>query len=294
MNPPISVCIIGLNEEKKIEDCLKSVIAIADEIIFVDSFSTDKTLSIVNKYTKKIYKKKFIGYTEQKNYAVKKAKNDWILSLDCDERLSTEAVRKIKEEWKLAEKTNNLPAGYTFKRLTYYVYRWIRHSGWYPDEKIRLFDKNCCRWEGLDIHERVSKKENVKKKIKKIDADILHYSFDTISDHIGTLEKFSTIGALEAHKKGKKSGIFIIASRSFWAGFRKFFLEFSFLDGAAGIIITGLSAAATWAKYSKLYILNKQAKEPDFCSKNKIPINIVTHEKSRSMEQTLRVRKIKS
>ena len=265
MHPPISVCIIGYNEEKKIQDCLKSILLIADEIIYVDSGSTDKTIEIVKRYTEKIYFHKFINYVDQKNFAIHKARNDWILSLDCDERLSQKAIQAIQKEWK-SESYKDLKA-FSFRRLTYYIYRWIRHSGWYPDRNVRLFDKRKCQWGGTYIHEYVDCKNL---KIKKIDADILHYSFDSISDHLKKIEKFSSYAAEEAFKKGRKSGPFTIIFRSLIVGIKKIFLEFSFLDGTAGIILTGLSMAATWSKYSKLYILQKSKKENDFLTRNKI------------------------
>lgn len=253
MAEKISVCIIGFNEEKKIEDCLKSVKDIADEIVYVDSYSTDASVAIARKYTKKIFKQKFLGYVEQKNFAVAKASHNWILSLDCDERLSKEAIELIKKERTSLEKYS----AYRFKRRTFYIYRWIYHSGWYPDYKIRLFRKDTCSWQGENPHDKV---ECSFGNVKTIDADILHYSFDSIDDHLKTIMAFSSIGAKEAFVKGKKSGVFVIFFRSLWVGIRKIFFEFAFLDGSAGIIITGLSMAATWAKYSKLYVLQKEQK----------------------------------
>ncbi len=265
MPTKISTCIIGYNEEAKVEDCLRSVSSITDEIVFVDSYSNDKTISIVEKYTNNIYRQKFLGHVEQKNLAVSKANNDWVLCLDCDERLSTISLESIKKNLLRLDDYH----AYSFNRLTYYIYRWIYHSGWYPDRKVRLFNRNHCCWGGENPHDRVCC--NSPAKIKHLAGDILHYSFDSISDHIKTLDSFSTIGAQKMHEKGRKSNIFIIMGRTFWVFFRKFFLEFAYLDGIAGIILTGFSIAATWSKYSKLYILNQQKKNHDFLTKNKIP-----------------------
>jgi len=253
---PISVCIIGLNEEKKIEECLKSVANIAEEIIYVDSYSSDKTVDIVKKYSEKIFYKKFSGFVEQKNYAIEKASNDWILSLDCDERFTPELEEIIREIWANGENENQYVA-FRFRRLTYYIYKFIRHSGWYPDKKIRLFNRKYAKWTGLYLHETVEVKSG---RIKDIEKDILHYSFDSISDHLKTIDSYSTIGAQELFEKGRKAGIATIIGRTVATGFKKFFLELSFLDGRAGIILTGLSMAANWAKYSKLYILNRKHK----------------------------------
>lgn len=251
----ISACIIGYNEEKKIEDCLRSLQGIVDEIIYVDSYSQDQSVEIARQYTEKIFYKKFEGYVQQKNFAVACASYNWILSLDCDERLSLELQEQIKNEKKNLD-TKNFCA-YRCKRRTFYVYRWIYHSGWYPDYKIRLFHKDFCSWQGENPHDKVVC-PNLK--IKSLCYDILHYSFDSIDDHLKTIMSFSEIGAREAFAKGKKSGVGTVIFRSLWVGIRKLFLELAFLDGAAGIFITGFSMAATWSKYSKLYILQKKQK----------------------------------
>lgn len=260
----ISACIIGYNEEKKVEDCLGSLEGIADEIIFVDSFSSDNTLKIVRKFKAKIIQKKFEGYVKQKNIALDAAQFNWVICLDCDERLSAGA-RKI-----LFEIKNNVIveeiSGYRFNRLTFYIYRWIRHSGWYPDRKLRFFRKDRCRWEGDYLHETVSVASGV---INNITADILHYSFMSISDHLHTIEKFSDAAANEAFTKGRRCSMSSVIFRTLWVGIRKIFLEFAFLDGAAGIILTGLSMTATWCKYSRLYFLSRAALSPDFLIKNR-------------------------
>ncbi len=261
MNPPISVCIIGLNEEEKIEDCLRSVVEVADEIVYVDSYSGDKTVEIARKYTDRIVLQKFLGHVEQKNLAIDEAKHDWVLALDCDERLSPEAIAEIKAIWAdQAEKiaTEEIRA-VRFNRLTYYIYRFIRHSGWYPDSKIRLFNRKYCRWQGENPHDIVHCDS---KYLYKSKTDILHYSFDSISDHLKTIDSFSRIAAHEAYEKGKRVGLFSLVFRSLWVGVRKMFFEFAFLDGAAGVILTGLSIASTWAKYSRLYILCRHSKKP--------------------------------
>lgn len=258
LNPPISVCIIGMNEEKKVEDCIKSVLEIADEIIFLDSGSTDRTLEIVKKYTDKVFHKNFFSYVEQKNAVIELANNNWILSLDCDERLSTEAFNWIKLSFSKLVAENPQLKGFKFSRLTFYIYRFIRHSGWYPDNKIRLFHKDFCTWKGNLLHESM---QCEKCQIQQAKGDILHYSFDNISDHLRTIDKFSEIAAREAFAKGKKSGLFTIIGRTAWVGIRKMIFEAAWLDGMAGIILTGLSMTANWTKYSRLYLLWRENKE---------------------------------
>ncbi len=274
----ISVCIIGLNEEKNLTDCLRSVKPIADEIIYVDSLSKDKSCAIAKSFGARVFKQKFLGHVQQKNFAVSKAKFDWVLSLDCDERLSSEALASIAAERarRLADSSEKQPTSYAFNRLTFYIYRWIKHSGWYPDRKIRLFDRRTASWVGENPHDRVEDRSGRSMRLK---GDILHYSFASISDHLKTIESFSEIAAHEALRKGRKSGPFTIIFRSLWAGIRKVFFEFSFLDGVAGLILTGLSMAATWSKYSKLYILQQQKADPLFFERNKIVIQDIPRKK---------------
>ncbi|MEJ2181526.1 MAG: glycosyltransferase family 2 protein, partial [Gammaproteobacteria bacterium] len=136
----ISACIISFNEEKKIDDCLRSLEGVADEIIVVDSLSNDATLAITKKYTNQIFEQKFLGHVEQKNLAVSKATHDWILSLDCDERLSDELKAAILN---VKDRLEDFDA-YKMPRKTFYVYRWLNHC-WYPDKKVRLFNKNKAK-----------------------------------------------------------------------------------------------------------------------------------------------------
>ncbi|WP_455212047.1 glycosyltransferase family 2 protein [Kaarinaea lacus] len=242
--PKISACIISFNEEKKIEDCLKSLQPVVDEIIVVDSLSTDKTLEIASRYTDKIYHQKFLGHVEQKNLAVSKASHEWILSLDCDERLSTQlqdSISNIKD---------HLPTydAYKMSRKTFYVYRWLNHC-WYPDKKVRLFDKNKARWGGTNPHDKVIVGSD---RIQELKGDILHYSFDSISAHIQTIDKFTEIGAQEILKKGKRVNIFSPILHAKWTFIRLYFLRLGFLDGFAGFVVSILSFMHVFVKYSKV------------------------------------------
>jgi len=252
----ISVCVIGLNEEKNLADCLDSVKDVADEIIFVDSFSKDATVKIARRYTKKVFTRKFDNYVAQKNFAAAKAKHDWILNLDCDERLSPELRESI-----LAAKENPPPgiAAYKFNRLTWYLYRFIRHSGWYPDDKIRLYDRRTCGWEGDQVHEIVTAPADL---VRHLKGDLLHYSFRSIDDHLATIRKYSQMAAEALYARGRRVSLPGVFFRAGWVVVRKFFFEFSFLDGAAGIIITYYSAVATFTKYIKLYSFYKIAPHP--------------------------------
>ncbi len=245
----ISACIISFNEEKKIEDCLKSLQAVVDEIIIIDSNSTDKTLEIARKYTDKIFLHDFQGYGKQKNLATDKATNNWVISLDCDERLSSELQSSIKSI------KNNLDDDtvYSMARKTFYIYRWLNHC-WYPDRKTRLFNKSKTRWLDNDVHESVDT-NNMQTIL--LSGDILHYSFDSISDHLKTIDKFTQIGANDLLKKGKRISVISPLVHASWTFFKLYFLKRGFLDGFAGLTVSVLSYMHVFIKYSRAYILQK-------------------------------------
>ena len=248
----ISACIISFNEEKKIEDCLKSLDGIVDEIVVVDSNSTDKTVEIARKYTDKIIFQDFLGFIEQKNFALEHATNDWVLSLDCDERLSPELQRAITD---IKDNIDDADA-YKMPRKTFYVYRWLNHC-WYPDIKIRLFNKKHAHWGGTNPHDHIVTPGS---NIVQLPGDIYHYSFDSISDHLKTIDKFTEIGADELIRKNKSFSILSPFTHSSWLFIKIYFLKRGFLDGFAGIIVSVLSATHVFVKYSKALIKVEQAK----------------------------------
>jgi glycosyltransferase involved in cell wall biosynthesis len=243
----ISACIISFNEEQKIEDCLRSLDGIADEIIVVDSLSTDRTLEIAGRYTDRIYHQKFLGHVEQKNLAVSHATHDWILSLDCDERLAPElreAILTVKDE--LDERR-----AYRMARKTFYVYRWLNHC-WYPDRKVRLFNKRHARWGGTNPHDRVVLDEGIQ--VSDLAGDIQHYSFSSISEHLRTIDNFTEIGAREIIAKGKKVSLLSPLSHGLWTFIRLYFIKRGFLDGLAGFVVATLSFMHAFVKYAKVLL----------------------------------------
>jgi glycosyltransferase involved in cell wall biosynthesis len=239
---PISVVIITLNEEKNIGRCLDSVIEIADEIIVVDSFSSDDTQNICNKRGVRFIQTEWQGYVDTKNLAVQYATHDLILSLDADEALSEELKISVKK-LKTARDKN----GYYVKRLTNYCGQWIHHCGWYPDAKLRLWDRTKGSWTGVDIHEGVTL--NNGEKSGTLDGDLLHYSYYTIDEHIRQAVKFSSISAESFYKQGKKSGIIHIFISPYVRFIRDYFFKLGFLDGYYGFVICMISAHATFLKY---------------------------------------------
>jgi len=249
--PKISACIISYNEEEKIEDCLKSLQGVVDEIIVVDSLSTDRTKEIVSKYTDKIFDQKFLGHIEQKNLAVSKASNNWILSLDCDERLTDELKASI-----LAVKDSLDADAYRMARKTFYVYRWLNHC-WYPDFKVRLFNKNTARWGGINPHDRVEVDGN---NIVTLKGDIQHYSFNSISEHIRTIDNFTEIGAQEIIKRGKHVNAFSPWTHGLATFIKLYFIKRGFLDGYAGLVVSVLSGMHAFVKYNKVLFAHWQEK----------------------------------
>ena len=247
---PISVIIITLNEEKNIGRCISSVIGIADEIVVVDSLSSDRTKEICLKYPVKFIEQPFLGYVEQKNKALEFSAYPHILSLDADEELSEElkdSILKVKENWNTD--------GYYFNRLTNYCGKWIKHTDWYPDQKLRLFDKRKGQWIGTNPHDIYTLQAGSDQSFLK--GDLLHYSFPSIDHHLEIVKKFTTIVALESYKKGKKSGVFKLLFNPLWKFIKSYFIYRGFLDGYYGFVIATISAHATFLKYVKIKELYK-------------------------------------
>lgn len=244
----LSVVIITFNEERNIGRCISSISEIADEILVVDSFSTDKTEEISLKMGARFIKNKFEGHIEQKNFALLHSKYDHVLSLDADEALSPallSEIRKIKQNFK--------DNGYCFNRLTNYCGSWIYHSGWYPDRKLRLVKKSEAKWSGVNPHDIL--RLNNGQKETWIKGDLEHYSYPSISSHILQTNKFTTIAAKEAYDRGIRSSLFKIVSRPIFKFFRDYFYKLGFLDGRYGFIVCCINSLSALLKYSKLYDL---------------------------------------
>jgi len=250
----LSVAIITYNEEKNIERCLLSVKDIADEIIVVDSLSDDNTVAICNKYNATVISQKFLGHIEQKNLALSKTTYPYVLSLDADEALSEElkdSINKVKRNWEYDS--------YFFNRRTNYCGKWISHSGWYPDAKIRLWKKDTGMWGGVNPHDTVVMEKNASK--KHLNGDLLHYSFYTIEEHIEQINKFSSIKAREMFKKGKHFSFFKMFSSTVAKFFKHYIIKLGFLDGVDGFIISVNSAHSTFLSHVKLRQLIRDARK---------------------------------
>lgn len=252
MHIPLSVCIITYNEEDNLANCL-SQLEFADEIILVDSGSTDKTLTIAKQYNSKISYRKFDNYINQKNHAISLAKNDWILALDADEVISP-ALKEELHSLKVEDFESN--SAFAIPRLTYYLKKWIRHSGWYPNYQVRLFHKKKGNFAGILVHETVEIKGNS----KKLKNPLFHYSYKSISDHLAFIDRYSTLFAIEKFKSGKRSTIAKAIFKSYYKFFWMYFIRCGFLDGSVGLAIAILGSYYNFLKYLKLYELGKDEK----------------------------------
>ncbi len=246
----LSAIIITFNEEEHIEKCLSSLTEVADEIVVVDSFSSDQTKEICNRFKVTFIEQRFLGYKEQKNFAISKASFDYILSLDGDEALSEElkqSILKTKENW--------IHEGYYCNRLNNYCGQWIKHSDWYPDKKLRLFKKDSGEWKGINPHDTYVLKAS--SKTGKLKGDLLHWIYKDYKEHNLKIEKFSTIAAKSYYELGIKSSIWKIIYRPTWAFFKAYFLRLGFLDGLNGFVICVQTYNFTFLKYIKLFELWK-------------------------------------
>lgn len=248
--PKISAVIITYNEEKFIEKCLASLDGIADEIVVVDSFSTDGTEDVCRKYNAKFIKHPFQGYRDQKNYALQHASYKNILSLDADEALSErlrESILSIKDKWEYD--------AYLFNRRSNYCGQWIKYSEWYPDRQLRLFYLDHGKWGELNLHEKFIMSNGAS--VGKLKGDLLHWPFTTMEDHVEKMDRYSQIGAEEFYKAGIKANIFTPYIHCAWGFIRSYVIKGGFLDGRNGYTICSLYAKSALNKYKKLRQLNK-------------------------------------
>lgn len=248
---PLSVVIITFNEEKNIERCLDSIQGIADDIVVVDSFSTDRTEEICKTKGVRFIQHVFEGHIEQKNYAVTQARFPHVLSLDADEALDEvlkKSILETKQNWK--------QDGYYMNRLTNYCGKWIYHCGWYPDSKLRLWDSRKGAWGGVNPHDKFMMFDG-DKTTSALKGNILHYSYYTIEDHYKQVNYFTDILAKAQFKEGKKASLLKCWISPMVKFFRDYIFKLGFLDGSAGFTVCRISAYATFLKYKKLRNLYK-------------------------------------
>jgi glycosyltransferase involved in cell wall biosynthesis len=248
----ISGVLITHNEEEKIETAIRSLQGICEEILVVDSFSKDRTPAICEDLGVLLLQREWKGYVHQKQFAVDSASNEWILSLDADEKLSPE-LRKEILEWK---KTPSQHDGYVIPRLTYFLGRFIYHTCWYPDYQMRLFRRSKGQWRGRRVHESVVV-EGSKGKMKN---SILHFTYASVSEYLAQLERFSSLVAADYFDQGRRASIGRLLFYPHVVFIKNYFLKKGFLDGIPGAVVSYLAAASTFFNYLKLWELQRGLK----------------------------------
>ena len=240
----ISAVIICKNEEKNIQRCLESI-DFVDEIVIVDSGSTDRTVEICKKFTSRVFYHPWAGYVEQKNYALAKATHEWTLCLDADEVVSP----KLKESiLNVLQNNQGQYSGYRVNRHVFYLGRWINHC-WYPEYKIRVFKRSKGRWVGKNLHEKIE----LNGKYCDLSGDLNHYTYQNISQHLRTIDSFSSIAAKEKFEEGKPVHFLNFFVNPVFQFFKLYILKRGFLDGMPGFVISVLSSYYTFLKYAKLW-----------------------------------------
>ena len=240
----ISAVIITYNEADNIAKCLDAAQQVADEIIIVDSFSKDKTKVICASYNVHFFERKFDGYGEQKNWGNAQAKGDYILSLDADEVLSKELIQSI-----LAQKKQPTHKAFGFNRLTNFSGTWIRFAGWYPDKKVRLWQKDAATWIGKAVHEILEVKNDVK--IGQLKGDLLHYSFDSVFDYLNRQNKYAKLSVIEQLKRGKTPQFLPSLLKGIYKFFLLYCFKLGFVHGYHGFVICINGAGKYLINYAK-------------------------------------------
>lgn len=248
---PISLVIITLNEEAHIERCIRSA-PFVDDIVVVDSFSTDRTVEIAKSCGARVFQEKWRGFGAQKSFAASQAKNSWVISLDADEALSSELAAEILECWA----TLNAEAGYLFPRKSFHLGRWINYGGWYPDYQLRLFNKDKSQWNSAALHEKVEVKERLFMR-----SPLLHWVFEDLSDQVVTNDRYSSLGAQQLHQAGKKFSLFKLTTKPLSKFIETYFFKKGFLDGMPGFIIAVGAAYSIFLRHAKLWELERDHKK---------------------------------
>ena len=245
----LAATIVTLNEERNIARAILSLAGCVDEIVVVDSGSSDRTREIAASLGARVLEEPWRGYAAQKNFAAASASHEWILSLDADEELTPALSAEIAAVRLQGPSFD----AWTMPRLARYLGRWIRHSGWYPDRKIRLYHRDRAAWKGDFVHESVQTTGSV----GQLKSDLLHFTCDTLSQHLTTLDRYTTLAAQSLAAARKPIPFSRLVIDPPWTFFRSFILQFGFLDGMHGFVIAGLAAFYTFMKYAKARELAK-------------------------------------
>ena len=238
----LSATVVTLNEERNIARAIESL-RFADEILVVDSGSTDRTREIAVRLGARVIEEAWRGYAAQKNFAAESAANDWILSLDADEAVNEELEGEILS----LKQGEPVFKAYSMPRLAQYCGRWIRHGGWYPDRKIRLYHRGFGEWVGSYVHESV----RTKSEAGELNGHLLHFTCGSIAEHVRTVDKYTTLAARELADRGVLIPVRRLTLDPAWTIFRTYVLRRGFLDGPQGIAIAWMAGFYTFLKYAK-------------------------------------------
>jgi glycosyltransferase involved in cell wall biosynthesis len=250
--PKLSVTVITKNEAADLGAALASV-AFADEIVVVDSHSTDETVAIARRHTDRVVVRDWTGYIDQKNYAASLASHDWILSLDADERVTPELASEM------AATLGGTPAhqAYRIPRVTWHFGRWIRTTDWYPDYQLRLYDRRVAQWTGKYVHEAVT----VRGTVGQLRHELQHYAYRDIADHLETMDRYTTYAARQMHESGRRAGWLQVAGHPPLAFLRNYVARGGFRDGVAGLTISAMNAYYVFLKFAKLWELERKGSQ---------------------------------
>lgn len=243
----ITATIITLNEERHIARAIESL-RCCDEILVLDSGSVDRTMELAEKLGARVLESPWRGYAGQKNWAAEQSANDWILSLDADEALSEALEGEI---WNL-KKNGPKHDAYTMPRLAQYLGRWILHGGWYPDRKIRLYNRHKAKWVGDFVHESVQ----VRGRVGHLESNLLHFTCDSLSEHLKSMDRYTTLAAEELVSRKAHLGWSHLIFDPAWTFVRTYVLHYGFLDGIEGLTIAYMAALYTFLKYAKARIMS--------------------------------------
>jgi glycosyltransferase involved in cell wall biosynthesis len=251
--PTVSAIIVCFNEENDIGDCLESV-RWCDEIVVVDSFSTDRTVEICRQYTDRVMQRQWAGYRDQKAFAHSQATKDWVLLVDSDERVTPELRDEIRET---LQSNSGDCAGYSVPRLVFYLKRWWWRGGWYPDYDVRLFRRDRATWGGADPHEKIL----VDGKVRRLRHLMHHFTYRNIDDHIERINRFTSISSAELRKGAERWRLTDALFRPAFRFFRSYVLKRGFMDGFAGFYVAVTAAVYVFLKYAKLWEIELEEKD---------------------------------
>ena len=245
----LSACIIARDEQDRIEACIESL-SFCDEVVVVDSHSTDRTRELAERMGARVIEREWPGYGPQMAFAVGAASNDWVLCVDADERIGPELRDEI-----VALRDAGFPGevGWSMPRCSRYLGRWIRHGTWYPDRQLRLFDRRHGRWTEAPVHETV----RVEGRVGRLRGDLLHEPYRELADHMRTIDRYSTLSAQAAHDRGRRAHAWDLVGRPAWRFLRFYVFRFGFLEGWRGVLLAHLAAHYVRLKYAKLLVLGR-------------------------------------